>query len=132
MAIWGQSAGAWSANYYGYAYPDDPIVKGLISDSGGSTFFSDGSNGHINFTAVASGLGCGGLETDDELACMQQASASEIQAVWSNNTGVNFQHIADGVTVFSNNTERAVEGLVSKLPTILRINSREGSDLASK
>ncbi|CAG9947315.1 unnamed protein product [Clonostachys rosea f. rosea IK726] len=34
MTLWGQSAGAGSVGMYGYAYPKDLIVKGLISDSG--------------------------------------------------------------------------------------------------
>lgn len=32
MVLWGQSAGAASVGMYGYTYPDDLIVKGLISD----------------------------------------------------------------------------------------------------
>ena len=32
MVLWGQSAGAASVGLYGYTYPEDMIVKGLISD----------------------------------------------------------------------------------------------------
>jgi acetylcholinesterase len=33
ILLWGQSAGAMSADDYNFAYPDDPIVYGLIMHS---------------------------------------------------------------------------------------------------
>lgn len=126
MVLWGQSAGAWSVNYYGYAYPEDPIVKGLIADSGGSTVFTTDPS-HSNFTTVAAEAGCGGLDADAELACMQALDASTLQAVYQNTTGVSFGPGVDNTTVFANNTERAIEGLVAQIPAIIGTNSREGS-----
>ncbi|KAH9886160.1 Alpha/Beta hydrolase protein [Xylariomycetidae sp. FL2044] len=130
MVLWGQSAGAWSVNYYGYAYPDDPIVAGLIADSGGSDAFSSGDPS--NFSAVAEQAGCGGgLDAGSELACMQNIDTATIQGLASNTTGASFGPGPDNVTVFTNNTERALEGLVAKLPAIIGTNSREGSGFVS-
>lgn len=39
MVLWGQSAGAASVGMYGYTYPDDLIVKALISDCEFAVFF---------------------------------------------------------------------------------------------
>ncbi|KAI1333579.1 Alpha/Beta hydrolase protein [Xylariaceae sp. FL0016] len=129
MVLWGQSAGAWSVNYYGYAYPEDPIVAGLIADSGGSTVFSTGNTSY--FTAVAAAAGCGDLDAEAELECMQGLDATTLQAVASNTTGVSFGPSADNVTVFANNTERAEQGLVANVPAIIGTNSREGSGFVS-
>ncbi|CAJ2506625.1 Uu.00g078110.m01.CDS01 [Anthostomella pinea] len=125
MILWGQSAGAWSVNYYGYAYSEDPIVAGLIADSGGSDVFSDGDPS--NFTSIASAAGCGDLDAEAELACMQQVDASTIEALASNTTGVVFAPAADGVTVYANNTERAEKGLVAPVPAIIGTNAQEGT-----
>ncbi|KAI1847473.1 hypothetical protein JX265_012313 [Neoarthrinium moseri] len=126
MALWGQSAGAWSVNYYGYAYPEDPIVAGLIADSGGSAVFTTDPT-YSNFTSVATAAGCGGLDAAAELSCMQGVDALTIQALYSNTSGVSFGPSADNTTVFLNNTERALTGLVAQIPAIIGTNSREGS-----
>lgn len=126
MVLWGQSAGAWSVNYYGYAYPDDPIVTALIADSGGSSAFNQDTL-HSNFSAVASAAGCGGLTPIDELTCMQKISETEVQRLYSNTNNVNFQPIVDNLTLFPNNTNRAEQGLVAQIPAIIGVNSREGS-----
>lgn len=72
IVIWGQSSGAASVDFYNYAYPGDPIIAGLIQHSG--SVFATGVNvddEHKNFTFVAENLGCAGLSTADEFACMQ-------------------------------------------------------------
>jgi len=61
-----------SVDYYTYTYPNDPIVTGLIMDSG--TAFSPiavNDSTHSNFTFVAEHVGCGGLAADPEkqLSC---------------------------------------------------------------
>ncbi|ETS80204.1 hypothetical protein PFICI_07733 [Pestalotiopsis fici W106-1] len=127
IVLWGQSAGAWSVNYYGYAYPEDPIVGGLIADSGGSTVFTTDPS-HSNFTSVAAAAGCGNeSDAEAELVCMQGLDAATLQAVYANTTGVSFGPGVDNQTVFANNTERAAAGLVAQIPAIIGTNSREGS-----
>ena len=130
MVLWGQSAGAWSVNYYGYAYPEDPIVSGLIADSGGSTAYVTGDEAHTNFSAVAARAGCAGGDAAAELACMQRVDGATVRALYSNTTGVNFGPVADDVTVFADNAARARAGRVARLPAIVGVNSREGSGFA--
>ncbi|KAF3020939.1 hypothetical protein E8E14_005200 [Neopestalotiopsis sp. 37M] len=126
MVLWGQSAGAWSVNYYGYAYPEDPIVRGLIADSGGSSVFTTDPS-HSNFTSVATAAGCVDEDPEAELACMQSLDAATLQAAYASTTGASFGPVVDNRTVFANNTERAVAGLVAQVPAIIGTNSREGS-----
>lgn len=130
IVLWGQSAGAWSVNYFGYAYPEDPIVKGLIAESGGSTVFAAGDAEHRGFSAVAKNAGCGDLDAAAEMACMQSIDAKKLQRVFANTTGFMFGPVVDNTTVFADPKDRAQKGLVAKLPAILGVNSREGSSFA--
>lgn len=92
ITLWGQSAGAISVGYYQYAYPKDPIVSGIIMDSGNellsSPLFYDPD--HRNFSYVAKRFGCSAEpKADDpqdaasvaergkhELECMRGANVS--------------------------------------------------------
>lgn len=68
----GQSSGGVSADYWAYAYPDDPIVSGLILLSG--TAFSFPFNAPSvparNWNAVVAAVGCN-TTTTSALACMR-------------------------------------------------------------
>lgn len=68
ITLWGQSAGGISAGYYQYAYPRDPIVHGIIMDSGtemlGSPLFSDPD--HSNFSYVAKRFGCSATDPNQD------------------------------------------------------------------
>ncbi|OJD30335.1 chlorogenic acid esterase precursor [Diplodia corticola] len=142
MVIWGQSAGAVAVDYYNFAYPSDPIVKGLIMDSGTAHLdqLTSWDLGHTNFTAVAQGLGCGANQTAAaELACMREAPASKIAnfiAEYQDSTATNkktlsFSPRADNVVVFGNYTERIKDSdLVSGLPAVIGFNRNEGAFLA--
>ncbi|KAK8118824.1 uncharacterized protein PG998_003450 [Apiospora kogelbergensis] len=131
IVLMGQSAGAWSVNYFGYAYPEDPIVKGLIADSGGSTVFAAGDDEHKGFSAVAANAGCGdSKDAAAEMACMQAVDAKTLQKVFADTKGFMFGPVADNLTVFADPKDRAQKGLVAKLPAIMGVNSREGSAFA--
>ncbi|KAG9253016.1 Alpha/Beta hydrolase protein [Emericellopsis atlantica] len=126
ITLWGQSAGASSVGIYGYAYPKDPIVTGLIADSGAAGVAAGGSA--TAFSTFAGFVGCGNLGPEEELACVQRVDAKEIQQKLSfGNTGASFSPAADGVTAFSNYTERIAEGLIADLPMITGSNANEGA-----
>ena len=119
MVIWGQSAGSISVDYYNYAYATNPIVKGLIMDSG--TAFSPIAVQDLtrsNFTFVAEHVGCSGLANDalQQLTCMRGVDADTIEdfvAVYAENgtlPALSFDPIVDEEIVFSNYTERALTG----------------------
>lgn len=118
IVIWGQSSGAASVDFYNYAYPGDPIVAGLIQHSG--SVFATGisvDDEHKNFTFVAEKLGCAGLNSADEFACMQHnVSADAIIKLYG---GYNMNHseyqlkwttITDNVTKWDDYTARAEAG----------------------
>ncbi|KUJ09773.1 chlorogenic acid esterase precursor [Mollisia scopiformis] len=137
ITIWGQSAGAESVNYYQFAHPDDPIVAGVICDSGTalpiSFAVSPSTSGlYTDFTLLAGHLGCGNLSATAELACMRNVSADTIEGFLTSYTGtptLSFGAIADNKTVFANYTQLFNEGMTAKMPTIFGSNNNEGGSL---
>lgn len=125
MVLWGQSAGSMMADYYGFAYPDDPIVTGLILDSGTAftTFFTVNDTTRSNFTFVADHVGCAGLsdDPDQQLSCMRDVDGDVINDFIANYSetdgfpGLTFVPIEDDGLIFSNYTQRAVDGLQAKI-----------------
>ena len=115
MVLWGQSAGGNAANSYGYAYPEDPIVAGIVAQSG--TVSQLNSPNTTAFTILAKQLGCDGLDAEEELTCMQQAPNDRLHSVIrSGAAGVpRFSPAVDNVTLFANNTARLESGLVAKV-----------------
>jgi acetylcholinesterase len=114
MVLWGQSAGGNAANSYGYAYPEDPIVAGIVAQSG--TVSQLNSPNTTAFTILAKQLGCDGLDAEEELACMQQAPNDRLHSVIRSGAGVpRFSPAVDDVTLFANNTARLESGLVAKV-----------------
>jgi hypothetical protein len=104
-----------SVDYYNFAYPQDPIVSGLIMDSG-TAFTPLGTNDptHTNFTFVAGHFGCGNLSAPAELACMRKIRSREIEnflkAYQDNGTQppISFNPVIDNRTKFANYTTRAL------------------------
>ncbi|KXJ87906.1 Alpha/Beta hydrolase protein [Microdochium bolleyi] len=130
ITLWGQSAGASSVGMYGYAYPEDPIVTGLITDSGAAGVAAGGGDGGgAVFSKFAGFLGCGGdLSAQAQLECLQRVDAKDIQQMLSfGNTGARFAPVVDNKTTFGNYTERLQQGLIAKLPMITGSNTNEGA-----
>ena len=134
MVLWGQSAGASSTDAYNYAYPDDPIVSGIICDSGSSDRPGGTDVGQTNFTSFAAHFNCSGPTM---LACMRNVSATDIidyLAEYQDSgtlPAISFVAIADNVTAFSNYTERLIAGNYSKVPAIYGFNDIDGTTLIS-
>ncbi|KAH8588440.1 Alpha/Beta hydrolase protein [Bisporella sp. PMI_857] len=115
ITLFGQSAGAASADYYGYAYASDPIAAGIISQSG--TAFSFGlpypeSMSAAAWYTVTAAVGCGDASTDSTtvLECMRNVEVDSIlKAVPT--TGLSallspFGPTVDNTIVFSNYSEQ--------------------------
>lgn len=124
MILWGNSAGAISVDYYNYAYPADPIVKGFIMNSG--TAFSPtptNDTAYSNFTFVAEHVGCEGLAGDPaaQLACMRAVDADTLEGFIADyrDSGevptILFRPFYDEQLVFSNYTARAEAGLQAEI-----------------
>ncbi|KAK6069852.1 chlorogenic acid esterase precursor [Seiridium cupressi] len=133
IGLWGQSAGAISVAYYSYTYPKDPIVSSLLMDSGNEYLdITSVDTPHSNFTFMASQFGCGDLKPREELACMRRVDAFAItdfiHEYVDNGTTPEFSFapITDEKTVFSDFYDRAVNGNIAALPTLMGSNRDDG------
>ncbi|KAK7184989.1 hypothetical protein DPSP01_002816 [Paraphaeosphaeria sporulosa] len=135
IVMWGQSAGANAVVSYSYANPDDPIVTGLIADSGAAAADGSLTTNTTGFSTLAKAFGCGNLTAAEELACMQKVDALALQKVIGDTTGPVLGRervwgiVADNVTAFANNTQRLIEGKIAK-PLITGVNKNKGSAFA--
>lgn len=105
ITIFGQSSGGFSVDMYSYAWVDDPIVNGFISQSGVVMAFQslDQDTATSQWQDTASTAGCTG-NTDETLDCMKNLPATEVlSAVQSSAT---FGAIADEKVVFSDYSSR--------------------------
>ncbi|TDZ99834.1 Lipase 4 [Colletotrichum sidae] len=139
MTLWGHSAGSIAVDYYSFAYPKDPIVRGLVMDSGTAHLdqLMSHDESHSNFTFVAQQLGCGNqTDAKAELACMRKIPAEKLEtfvATYKDSgvtPSIGFSPLIDNKIVFSNYTEKAALGEFSDLPAIIGFNHDEGLFLA--
>ncbi|KAF2690730.1 carboxylesterase [Lentithecium fluviatile CBS 122367] len=145
ITIWGQSSGGEAVDLYSIAWHQDPIVSGLIMNSG-TALIEDGKGPrYSNFTYVARQVGCGNTTNPaDELACMKKIDAAKLEAVLEINFNENGMHhgngsmgmtlgfgaSADNRTYFSSYAEKIRNGQVAKVPAIIGINKEDGNTLA--
>jgi carboxylesterase type B len=84
IIIFGQSAGGSSVDYWAYAYQMDPIVAGLISQSGTALSYRPNTPEYSQslFYNVSGTLGCGGNTTDSAsvIACVRSKNFTQILA----------------------------------------------------
>lgn len=129
ITIFGQSSGGVSVDYWSYAYMQEPIVAGLISESGNAFSFPQNPVDvtRKNWYNVSSTLGCGG--SGDTRDCMRTKDVKDILAaagrVPSSSGGSVFRAIPpfwptpDGETVFANYTTLALEGQFAKIVSLV-------------
>ncbi|EXJ74859.1 uncharacterized protein A1O5_01555 [Cladophialophora psammophila CBS 110553] len=136
ITIWGQSAGASSTDFHGFAYYNNSIAKGLVMESGTALLgLVSYDFAHTNFTFVASQLGCGGLNATAELDCMRQKPVETIvnfvgrRSDNATTPALSFVPIPDDKVIFSNYTERYARGLIANVPAIVGTASDEGTVL---
>lgn len=114
---------------YNFAWYEDPIVQGLIMDSG-TAFIEDGSGPkYSNFSYVASQVGCGNASSAvEELACMKKVDAATLEGFLAENynrglgPSLAFGPSADENVVFSSYTDRAQQGKLTKVVCVSLIN----------
>ncbi|KAF2430910.1 alpha/beta-hydrolase [Tothia fuscella] len=136
MTLFGQSAGAIAADAYNLAYPDDPIISGLILNSGTAlldVFSSD--TAHSNFTFVAEKLGCGNATESAELECMRDIPVEKIENFLKEyedsgrKPALSFLPVQDDITLFRDPAARARQGKLSSKPAIIGSTYNEGASL---
>jgi acetylcholinesterase len=141
ITLWGESAGAYAVDGYLFAWAQDPIIKGVIADSGNALAIErvvGDSRNHTAFSVAAKSLGCGELSPKEELECMRQVAErdlkkylqAEVGQGGAADDGLSISVIADNVTVFSNYTER-ISGNPFKystdVPILIGTNTNEGA-----
>ncbi|KAI0404700.1 carboxylesterase [Xylaria palmicola] len=138
ITLWGHSAGALSVDTLNFAYPDEPLAAGLFLMSGTAmrTFAQGDDALQTNFSFVARHLGCDfPKDAEAELECMQQVPVTLISNFvghyGDNRTrpSLFFRPTADDETIYKNYTERAVKGLISRIPALVSTTSNEQSSL---
>ncbi|OQU96360.1 hypothetical protein CLAIMM_02454 [Cladophialophora immunda] len=138
MILFGESAGAVSISAYSYTYKDDPIVNGLIQQSGVATGIGDADG--TTWTLAATAVGCNDTENPvKEFDCMmalpaaaltRAVSNASVNSIGSPNGGSPF---VDNVTVFSiaDYTAKAEAGDFAKIPVLLGTNNNEGNGVVN-
>lgn len=104
----GESSGADAIGALAYAYPDDPLARAYLFESGNPQLAVSQGDPTAEFHRIASIVGCRneGNETE-ELQCMKTVPAASLRAAISNDTwndhGVPFggNPFADNQTVFT-------------------------------
>ena len=122
ITLWGQSSGAEAVDMFNFAWHEDPIVEALVMDSG-TAFIEPGLGPrYSNFSYVATQVGCGNTSSPQaELACMKKVDSSAIESVVAADVnegspkGLAFAPSADEKIVFSNYTDRALQGKLSRV-----------------
>jgi acetylcholinesterase len=137
MTLFGQSAGAVAVDAYNLAYPHDPIVAGLIMNSGTALLGTvSRDTGHTNFTFVAENLGCKNATAAAEMECMRAVPYQTIQDFLKRyqdggkGAPISFVPVQDEVTFFTDPAARARDGELTKLPAIIGSTANEGASLA--
>ncbi|KAK5118771.1 hypothetical protein LTR85_007977 [Meristemomyces frigidus] len=135
MTLFGQSAGAVSIDYWAFAYTDDPIVSGLISESGNALSFPVNTENVTisDWYNVSGTVGCG--TSGDTLPCMRTVNWTDIKAAAAKAPSASsgnplrsipaFYPTPDGQLVFANYTTLSNEGAFAKLPYLLGNNNYE-------
>lgn len=129
ITIFGQSAGSASVDYYSYAYTKDPIIAGMIQESGTINGFGTVSKVTANsaWFNVTSVLGCGSASSNssDVLTCMRTKTPAQIySAIPPAKAGAitgglgSFGPAVDEVTVFSDYDTRSATGNFIKVPLL--------------
>ena len=135
ITIFGQSSGGVAVDYWSYAYEKDPIVSGLISESGNAFSFPlNPANLTLhNWYNVSGRLGCG--TSGNTVECMRQQPWQAIEAASakikpsSGGSPVRsipaFYPSIDEELVFSDYVSRSASGNFAKIPYLLGNNNHE-------
>lgn len=125
ITLFGQSSGGLAIDAWAYGYKDDPIVTGMISQSG--TIFSFPLNtpqlAEKHWYTAANMVGCG--SDGDVMDCMRSKNATELKEAAASippppNTSPArsqpiFQPVPDGDVMFDNYKDLASQGKFARV-----------------
>ncbi|KAF9562982.1 carboxylesterase [Agrocybe pediades] len=123
IVLFGQSAGAASADQYTFAHPHDTKVKGLLEllhNPERRALLQLSNTTTLDPTpwnAVADAVGCGKVATAAQFKCMQAVPFRTLEnAVIS--TNATFNRVVDNINVFADTATRAAAGNFLKVPLL--------------
>lgn len=125
ITLFGQSAGAASVDSYAYTWANNPIVSGLIMQSGAAGFGKPlPANNADKWYAVSKSLGCGDAATpsSDLLLCMQKTNITDLLRAKGS---TDFKPTVDNITGFSNYPALAKAGNFTQIPLLIGNNDFE-------
>ncbi|KAK7964099.1 cholinesterase precursor [Apiospora saccharicola] len=141
ITISGQSAGGASVDYYSFAWTEDPIVAGLIPQSGTSLSFLPNTPEYAAslWYNVSQTIGCGGGPNDSSeeashvLNCVRAANVTTLLAAAAKVPALpslalpqaTFHPAIDNVTVFADYEARAAAGRFARIPMLTGNNDFE-------
>ena len=137
ITIFGQSAGGSSVDYWSFAWREDPIVAGLIPQSGTSLSFLPNTKEYSEslWYNVSQAVGCGGAESEASsvLACVRAADVVTILAAAAKVPALptlalpqaTFHPTIDNATVFADYEARAAAGRFARVPMLAGNNDFE-------
>lgn len=151
ITIFGESAGASSVGAWPYTYASDPIVQGVIMESGSEYLMASETVSETvaqdGWNLVASQVGCAINSTSNstttptytqsiaQLECMQNVTFTSIQQSVSNYSGAvsAFGPSADNISVLTAAQYSAASsaGQFAKIPVLIGNNDNEGSILTA-
>ncbi|CAE7076159.1 unnamed protein product [Rhizoctonia solani] len=137
MIAFGQSAGSISSGYFPFAYPDNPIVKGIGELSGSilipnpAIIMPEVARG--NFTDLAGAVGCAKSTDKQIFECMQKVPWEALTDYIVGHPEKNylFHIVTENITAFSPDEIRAriAAGKLAKIPQLGGQLDNEGDSL---
>jgi hypothetical protein len=123
MILFGQSAGGASVDLYSFTWAQDPIVYGLISESGvASNPTGPPGNTSAGWWISSRSAGCGGIEAGEAtLKCMQSKTWQEVtdtvprRGVTANLSAGGFGPTIDNKVIFPDYANRRARGEFAKI-----------------
>lgn len=130
ITLVGQSAGAYSVDFYTYAYPHKPLIAGTVQESGTAFagFFITQANIAEAWYITAQAVGCANSSSPDEtvMSCMKKANWQDLVAASPHVLPTqSFWPTIDNKIIFENYTQRSEIGEVAKVPLLIGNNDNE-------
>ncbi|KAK3692926.1 carboxylesterase [Podospora appendiculata] len=137
IVIAGQSSGGVSVDYWAYAYPNDPIVHGIIAHSGNAFSFPSNTKAvqETNWNTVVAAVNCSSSSAADTMACMRkvdwhaiESAAAAIKPTKSNSVLRSipaFWPTPDDDIVFDDYLGLTANGSFAKIPILFGNNDNE-------
>ncbi|KAE9364161.1 alpha/beta-hydrolase, partial [Stipitochalara longipes BDJ] len=124
----GQSAGAASLDFYSFAYETDPVLSGIILESGTIQLIAPLPSNTASWFGAASLAGCGNSSSNSTAvaSCMQTVSVTALNKAAALVQG-SWGPIVDNITIFSDYSTRIRGGKFSQIPILIGNNDDEAT-----